>query len=171
MDFEELKKKVAEMKESGAADLSQGEDLSLAVANLVSLEEHFFFTSEKTHKDEYVDWLHTVREMRKELLKRLMPENEGESWCISKHLLGAMYRLMEVGTKFEGAGEREEAKKMFASAYELYTLFWALRLHIIDAKGLKKPLDATRGREGGKPWSFEDIVEKLVDCCDEGQGH
>jgi hypothetical protein len=164
-DFEELKKKVKQMKESGEADLSQGEDLSLAVANLVSLEEHFFFTSEKTHKDEYLDWLHSVREMRKELLKRLMPENEGESWCISKHLLGTMYRLMEVGTKFEGAGAREDAKKMFAYAYELYTVFWGLRLSILDVKDLKKKDD----KVGDKPWSFEDIIEKLVDCCDEGQ--
>ncbi len=165
LDFEELKKKVKQMKESGEADLSQGEDLSLAVANLVSLEEHFFFTSEKTHKDEYLDWLHSVREMRKELLKRLMPENEGESWCISKHLLGTMYRLMEVGTKFEGAGAREDAKEMFAYAYELYTIFWGLRLKILDVKNLKKKDD----KVGDKPWSFEDIVEKLVDCCDEGQ--
>jgi hypothetical protein len=164
-DFEELKKKVKQMKESGEADLSQGEDLSLAIANLVSLEEHFFFTSEKTHKDEYLDWLHSVREMRKELLKRLMPENEGESWCISKHLLGTMYRLMEVGTKFEGAGAREDAKKMFAYAYELYTVFWGLRLSILDVKDLKKKDD----KVGDKPWSFEDIIEKLVDCCDEGQ--
>ncbi|MCL4499067.1 MAG: hypothetical protein M1335_02345 [Chloroflexi bacterium] len=160
-----MKKKVKEMKDAGEADLSQGEDLSLAVANLVSLEEHFFFTSEKTHEDNYIDWLHQVREMRKELLKRLMPQNDGESWCISKHLLGTMYRLMEVGTKFEGAGEREEAKKMFAYAYELYTLFWALRLHIIDSGDLKKK----ESRAGDGPWSFEDIVEKLVDCCDEGQ--
>jgi hypothetical protein len=165
LDFEELKKKVKQMKESGEADLSQGEDLSLAVANLVNLEEHFFFTSEKTHKDEYLDWLHSVREMRKELLKRLMPDNEGESWCISKHLLGTMYRLMEVGTKFEGAGAREDAKKMFAYAYELYTVFWGLRLSILDVKDLKKKDD----KVGDKPWSFEDIVEKLVDCCDEGQ--
>ncbi len=165
LDFEELKKKIAQMKEKGELDLSLGEDLSLAVANLVSLEEHFFFTSEKTKKDDYLDWLHTVREMRKELLKRLMPENEGETWCISKHLLGTMYRLMEVGTKFEGAGSREDAKKMFGYAYELYTIFWALRLKILDASDLKKKDD----KVGDKPWSFEDIVEKLVDCCDEGQ--
>ncbi len=164
-DFEELKQKVQQMKASGTADLSQGEDLVLAVANLISLEEHFFFTSEKTHKEEYLDWLHNVREMRKELLGRLMPVNEGESWCISKHLLGTMYRLMEVGTKLEGEGAREDAKKMFAYAYELYTIFWGLRLKILEVKDLKKKDDKIEN----KPWSFQDIVEKLVDCCDEGQ--
>ncbi len=154
-------KKVAEAKKAGGVDLSLDEDLSIAVMNLISLEEHFFFTAEKTKKDEYFEWLREVREMRKELLGRLMDKNEGETWCISKHLLAASMRLMEVGTKLEGAGKREEAKKRFDDAYKLYSLFWGLRLKLIDTKELKKDSN------GGQPWSYEDIVDKLVDCCKE----
>jgi len=59
----------------------------------------FFLHRGKDRKKEYYDFLYEVREMRKELLKKIVGEPEGEIWCISKHLLAASYRLMEVGTK------------------------------------------------------------------------
>ncbi|MGC9603314.1 MAG: hypothetical protein ABSF47_02490 [Minisyncoccia bacterium] len=172
INFGELMKKVAELKKGGKFDLSLDEDLSIAVMNLVSLEEHFFFTAEKTKKDEYLDWLRDTREMRKQLLEKLIDKHEGETWCVSKHLLAASMRLMEVGTKLEGAGKRGEAKKMFDGAYKLYALFWSLRLKLLNTKGLKKIGDDKLNihdekGNGGKPWKFEDIVSKLVDCCKE----
>ncbi|MEK7169643.1 MAG: hypothetical protein AAB377_00440 [Patescibacteria group bacterium] len=161
LNFEELMKKVAELKKSGNFDLSLDEDLSIAVMNLISLEEHFFFTAEKTKKDDYFDLLRETREMRKELLGKLIDKHEGETWCISKHLLATSMRLMEVGTKLEGAGQRKEAKEMFDKSYKLYSLFWGLRLKLINMEDLKK------NPEGDGPWTHEDIVNKLVDCCKE----
>ncbi|MEK7618509.1 MAG: hypothetical protein AAB410_05190, partial [Patescibacteria group bacterium] len=98
---EELIKRVNELKASGSFDLSTEEDLSLAIMNLVSLEEHFFFTGEKTGKGEYFDLLNSTREIRKTLLAKMIDQHEGETWCISKHLLAATMRLMEVGTKLQ----------------------------------------------------------------------
>ena len=159
--MEDIIKKVDEMRKSGTVDLSLDEDLSIAVMNLISLEEHFFFTGEKTDNPGYFDMLAEVREMRKSLLLKLMLKNEGESWCISKHLLATSMRLMEVGTKLQGAGKKEEAKEFFDRSYKMYSLFWALRLKIIDVSGIKE-IPA-----GDKPWSVDDIVTKLVNCCDE----
>jgi len=159
--YETLVKKVEEVKSSGAVDLSTEEDLSLAVMNLISLEEHFFFTAEKTGKPEYFDWLNDVRQVRKELLGRMIDKHEGETWCVSKHLLASAMRLIEVGTKLKSDGKNEKAKETFDYAYRIYSLFWALRLKLIDTKGLKK----VAGED--KPWSLQDIVNKLVDCCDE----
>ena len=85
IDLEKLMQKVAELKKSGTVDLSTEEDLSIAIMNLISLEEHFFFSGEKTGKKDYFDMLGEVREMRKTLLAKMMDKNEGESWCISKH--------------------------------------------------------------------------------------
>ena len=45
--------RIESLKESAGADLSSAEDLSIAVMNLISLEEHFFFTAVKTEKNEY----------------------------------------------------------------------------------------------------------------------
>lgn len=159
--FEILLEKVERMKQSGSVDLSIEEDLSLAIMNLVSLEEHFFFTGVKTDKPEYFELLGEVRNTRKELLAKMMGKNEGETWCISKHLLATTMRLIEVGTKLHSVGKKSEARDMFDKAHKMYSVFWALRLKLIDASGFKK----MAAREN--PWTFEDIVNKLVDCCDE----
>lgn len=159
--FDLLLEKVEKMKQSGGADLSTEEDLSVAIMNLISLEEHFFFTGAKTKKPEYFDFLTEVREMRKELLAKMMDQNEGETWCVAKHLLATTMRLIEVGTKLYSEEKQDEGKAMFARAHKIYSMFWALRLNLINLPELKKT--------GAGPWSLEDIVEKLVDCCDENQ--
>jgi len=161
--FEELIKKIEAMKASGQIDLSTEEDLSIAVMNLVSLEEHFFFTAEKTQKPEYFDLMRDVREVRKAMLARLIDKNahEGETWCISKHLLATTMRLIEVGAKLNGDGDTVRAKETFDYAYKIYSLFWALRLKLIDVKEFKRVAAAE------KPWTAQDIVDRLVDCCDE----
>ena len=149
------------MKKSGEIDLSTEEDLSIAVMNLISLEEHFFFTSAKTGKVEYLDMLSEIREIRKSLLKKLISKHEGETWCISKHLLGATMRLIEVGTKLYSDGKKDEAKTVFNKAHELYSIFWGLRLKLIDMPEVKE------AAKNEKPWTLKDILNKLVDCCDE----
>ena len=97
--LEALLERVEAMKKTGSVDLSTEEDLSIAIMNLISLEEHFFFTGAKTDKPEYFDLLNEVRSIRKELLARIVDRHEGETWCITKHLLAATMRLIEGGTK------------------------------------------------------------------------
>ncbi len=159
--WEELLEKIKKAHLEHKLDLSTDEDLSIGVMNLISLEEHFFFTAEKTKKDEYFDLLEEVRNVRKDLLERLMPFNEGESWCISKHLLASTMRLIEVGTKLDSAGRREEARSAYDSAFKLYSLFWALRLKLIDISKIKK------AKEEGRPLDFESIMTELINCCEE----
>jgi hypothetical protein len=168
--IDNLQKKIEELRSSGKYDLSTEEDLSIAVMNLVSLEEHFFFTAEKTGKEEYFDLLQETREIRKELLGRMMDKNEGETWCISKHLLAASMRIMEVATKLQKEGKKEDAKAMFDRAYRVYSLFWVVRLKVVDLSGVKKiPEGAVNvhDKEAKGKWSVEELVEKLVHCCDE----
>ncbi|MBI4194369.1 MAG: hypothetical protein HY526_04755 [Betaproteobacteria bacterium] len=159
--FDALLKKIELLKQSGSIDLSAEEDLSIAIMNLISLEEHFFFTGMRTDKSEYFDLLNEVRSIRKELLARLIDRHEGETWCITKHLLATTMRLIEVGTKLHSDGKKREAEETFGHAYRSYSLFWALRLKLIDASGFKQ----VAAEE--KPWTLDDIVKKLVNCCDE----
>ena len=174
MDDEKLNEllgKIEQLKKGEKFDLSLDEDLSIALMNLISLEEHFFFTAEKTGKNEYLDLLNEVREVRKVLLARMLPQNEGETWCIGKHLLAASMRLMEVGTKLQTAGKADEAKDMFQKSYKIYSLFWAVRLKLVNLDGVKKidddKLNIHDDGNGKKPWTTEDIVNKLVNCCEE----
>lgn len=166
--YEELLQKV----ESGGAkklDLSADEDLSVAIMNLVGIEEHLFFTAEKTNNPQYFDILNEVRTMRTDLLKKIIKEYEGEVWCISKHLLAASYRLYEVGTKELKRGNKEESKNLFDKAYTLYSLFWALNLKLVSTGDVKKIPDDALNKEDKKPegfmGKFGDLVKKVIDCC------
>jgi len=154
----QLMAKIDQMKKGSGFDLSTEEDLALGVMNLIAIEEHLFFTGEKTGKEEYFDLLNQVRETRKELMKKMIPEYEGEMWCACKHLLSATMRMMEVGTKLLSDGKKQEAKDMFDRSYKTFNLFWAVRLKLVDVKGLKK-MD--------RPMNMDDLMTKLVDCCKE----
>jgi len=156
-------------------DLSFDQDLSIAIMNLISIEEHFFFTAEKTGKDEYLDLLQEVRKMRGELLRKIIKEYEGEVWCISKHLLAASMRLMEVGTKQQGMGKKEEAKELFQKSYDLYGMFWALNMKLIgtndikEAGGIMKIDEKALNKHDKNPEGFagklRELVRKAIDCC------
>jgi hypothetical protein len=162
--------KVSKSKK-GALDLSSDEDLSIAIMNLISIEEHFFFTAAKTGKDQYYDLLGQVREMRKSLLKKIVKEYEGEVWCISKHLLSASMRLIEVGTKQQGLGHDKDAKEMFTKAYELYSLFWGLNLNLLNVGEIKKvdddQMDIHPDKKTSPMSKLGLLVKKAIDCCRE----
>jgi len=137
-EVERLVDKYDSLKKDHKLDLSADEDLSIAVMNLISIEEHLFFSGAKTGKSEYYTVLREVREMRKSLLKRIIKDYEGEVWCIGKHLLAASYRLMEYGTKYLGKGDDKLASEMFQKAYNLYSLFWGLVMGIVKTDDIKE---------------------------------
>ncbi len=145
LSMEEMIEKLDAAKKANPLDLSSDQDLSIALMNLVSLEEHFFFSGAKTGKVGFYDLINTVRNMRKELMERIVKKSgpdDGEVWCISKHLLAASMRLYEVGTKAIGAGRKKDAYEMFTRAYDLYSLFWGLNMHLIDLDGVHESVPA-----------------------------
>jgi len=157
-------KKIEEVRK-GSVDLSRDEDLSIALMNLISLEEHFYFTAMKTDDSKYLDMLSSVRELRKDLLKKIVVDPKGEEWCISKHLLASSMRLVEVGTKELSKGNKKEANIFFKSAFDLYSLFFAINLKIVDSKKLEVAAEA--GSSRGVMHKFSKIVKSIVDCCKE----
>ncbi len=171
----EFVEKIDSMKKQDKMDLSSDQDLSIAIMNLISIEEHFFFTAEKTGKSDYLVLLKEVREMRKVLLQKIIKEYEGEVWCISKHLLAASMRLMEVGTKQLGQGNDAEAQDMFHKAYDLYGMFWALNMKLIGSDDVKKAggitkidakaLNKNDTEKSGFSGKLRDLVRKAIDCC------
>lgn len=166
LSLNEMIEKVDKLKKDHELDLSSDQDLSIAIMNLVSIEEHFFFTGAKTGNPKYYNLLNEIREMRKSLLKRIIKEYEGEVWCISKHLLAASYRLMEVGTKAQGNGKKEDAQEMFQKAYDLYSLFWGLNMKLIDIGEVKKiDDDALNTKKKGLTGRLGALVKKVIDCC------
>ncbi|MEK7526135.1 MAG: hypothetical protein AAB546_01505 [Patescibacteria group bacterium] len=172
-DYLKLIDKVVKQKE---LDLSSDEDLSIAIMNLISIEEHLFFTSQKTGKDSYLDLLNEVRLMRTDLLKRIITDYEGEVWCISKHLLAASMRVMEVGTKALKKGDKKQAMELFNKSFKLYSLFWGINLNLIGVDKVKSSskeevdfIDEKSNKKGST--SIFDklgaVVQKAIDCCKE----
>lgn len=149
-------------------DLSMEEDLALAVMNLVSLEEHAFFTAAKTGKQKYLTLLEEARTLRGELMARMLDRTEGESWCMAKHILAATMRLMEVGTKLQRTGQRGLAETTFRQAYGLFGRFWELRLAKQDRDIDRPRVTAESSKaDNALPWTTDKILEELVDCCNE----
>ncbi len=133
------------MKE--ASDISKNEDLAIGIMNLISIEEHLFFTAAKAKKDEYIEIMDAVRSLRKQALKELLTNTEGELWCISKHLLAASMRMMETGNKFMKERDKEKAKFFYKSSFDLYSLFWLLQ---------------EAGKHDGRPGKKPDKMAKKV---------
>jgi hypothetical protein len=172
MDSQKLNEFIAKadnMKKQDKLDLSSDQDLSIAIMNLVSIEEHFFFTGAKLGKPEYFDLLQEARAMRGELLRKIVKNPQGEEWCISKHLLAASMRLMEVGTKQQKMGKKEEARDLFQKSYSLYSLFWGINLKVVDSAGIKKIDEEAVNRHDKEKKGFMgklgELVKKAVDCC------
>lgn len=167
-------------------DLSSDQDLSIAIMNLISIEEHLVFSGAKTKKTKYYDLINDVREMRKELLQKIIKQYEGEEWCICKHLLAASMRLIEVGTKQLNMGRKQDAYDLFEKAFELYSLFWGINMNLIDTSHLKKipddalmkddisvsnPSDTISAKPESSPskngimGALGSLVQKIIDCC------
>jgi hypothetical protein len=186
----EFVERIDNMKKKNTKDLSSDQDLTIAIMNLISIEEHLIFSGAKTGKDSFYAMVNDVREMRKNLMLKIIPSYEGEVWCISKHLLATSMRLMEVGTKQQSMGNTKDAYDLFNQAYDLYCLFWGLNMNIIDAKEINwKPdsiesvkQEAAQLIENAKPINQEapivnqaepttlmgklkSVVRKAVDCC------
>lgn len=183
----EFVEKIDSSKKVNPKDLSSDQDLTIAIMNLISIEEHLVFSGAKTGKNSFYDLIQNIREMRKNLMQKVIPSYEGEVWCISKHLLASSMRLMEVGTKQQSLDHKEEAYKLFNQAYELYCLFWGLNMNMLNVRDVKwiedktkdvqkisqkleektqETLPETNPQEGrGTLAKMKAFVRKAVDCC------
>lgn len=181
----EFVERVDSSKKVNPKDLSSDQDLTIAIMNLISIEEHLVFSGAKTGKTAFYDLIEEVREKRKTLMQKIIPSYEGEVWCISKHLLASSMRLMEVGTKQQSLGNKEQAYDLFNQAYDLYCLFWGLNMNMLnianvkwiednveDVKKLTAKVSEAVSAEPAKEEApqgalakMKAFVRKAVDCC------
>jgi len=176
-NYKDLLSKVEKVTKQKNLDLSSGEDLSIGIMNLISVEEHLFFTFNKTKDTNYLNLLNDIRKLRTELLKEIIKDYEGEVWCISKHLLAASMRIMEVGTKELKKGDKKKASDLFEKSYRLYSLFWGLNLNVIDLKKTKEKISDDKihfsddkDKDQGSESVFSrlgTLIQKAIDCCRE----
>ncbi len=142
-NIKEFVERIDSSKKVNPKDLSSDQDLTIAIMNLISIEEHLVFSGAKTGKNSFYDLIEDIRETRKTLMQKIIPAYEGEVWCISKHLLASSMRLMEVGTKQQSMGNKEQAYDLFGKAYDLYCLFWGLNMNMLNVDDVKWIKDST----------------------------
>ena len=156
---------ISEIKEKNELDLSVGEDLSIALMNIVSLEEHSFFSYIKTKDDKFLEILEICRELRKRLLAKIVKkDDDSERWCMSKHLLASSMRMYEVGNRYLHEKKMDEAKQSYEDAAELYALFWKLNLRDRSVESLPKNSINYNIQEKKSIFSG---IKKLLECCKE----
>ncbi|MBR5130696.1 MAG: hypothetical protein IKV03_05685 [Alphaproteobacteria bacterium] len=162
-NVKEFVERIDNAKKKNPKDLSSDQDLTIAIMNLISIEEHLIFSGAKTGKNSFYDMVQDVREMRKNLMLKIIPSYEGEVWCTSKHLLAASMRLMEVGTKQQSMGNTEEAYSLFNQAYDLYCLFWGLNMNLIDMKQVEWKSDSVASvKEEVKAVAVKEVTQTPV---------
>lgn len=184
-NVKEFVEKIDSGKKLNPKDLSSDQDLTIAIMNLISIEEHLVFSGAKTGKTAFYDLIQEIRELRKNLLQKVIPAYEGEVWCISKHLLASSMRLIEVGTKQQSMNHQQEAYSLFNQAYDLYCLFWGLNMNMLNVQeiswieekkqDIQKLSDKIEKQIGNEPPVIEEkkgamfqlkrFVKKAVDCC------
>jgi len=166
---DEFIKKILESKKKEKFDLSADEDLSLALMNLISMEEHFFFSGAKSKDEKYFNLLDETRKIRIELMKKIERNPSYEDHCLMKHLLAASMRLMEVGTKKLSEGKKKESYDLFEKSYNLYSLFWGINLKLIKTEDIKKIDEDSLNKHDQEKKGFlgklGDLVKKVIDCC------
>jgi hypothetical protein len=181
-DLSDFQAHLKEYENGHQLDLSSSEDLSIALMNLISIEEHLYFTAQKTTNSHFYQILASVRQIRKTMQAELVKDTEGEVWCFCKHLLAATMRLMETGNKVY-AKNKDRAQKFYHQAYELYNLFWLLNLKLVEGQtptldpapktpAKKAPTTVIASTKSTPTkacqWkNFSTALNKNLDCCHE----
>lgn len=124
-----LKKKIIESdnaKKANPLDLSSDQDLTIALMNLLAIEEIC---------EDYV-FGQMVESIRTDLMARIV-DSASDAWDMSKALLAESVRLIGVGEKFLSSGDKKAAYNAFDNAYEVYTLFWGINMGLVALGDIK----------------------------------
>jgi hypothetical protein len=105
-----------DVKKVNKLDLSSDQDLTIALMNLLAIEDEF----------EY------VRDIRIELMSRIVAPDT-DAWGMSERLLGMAMQLIDDGNKDTG----DSAYKLYNRAYELYSMFWGINMGLVKIDDIK----------------------------------
>ena len=104
-------------------DIDVKSDLLMGLMNLIEAEHHARFSWYSTRKNEWLDRLNHIREMRAKIMPQLETHEDSQLHCYNKHLLSATFRFWEVGDKYLADGRIEEAIKSYDLGFELLEEF------------------------------------------------
>lgn len=118
-----LVEKADDKKKVNPLDLSSDQDLTVALMNLIALQDK---TSGELHD--------FVSRLSEDLLERVVKNNDVLD--VSRKLLGQSVRSVDMGNQELGKNS-EKAYDFYNHAYELYSLFWGVNMGLIDVSDIK----------------------------------
>ena len=104
------------VKKVNPLDLSSDQDLTIALMNLLAIEDDF----------EY------VREVLQNLMSRIIERKNQDLWNASEQLLTTAMYLIDDGNKATG----DDAYALYNRAYEFYSLFWGINMGLVGIKDI-----------------------------------
>ena len=103
------------VKKVNPLDLSSDQDLTIALMNLLVIEDDF----------------EHVRDIRQKLMSRIVRRDD-DVWGTSERLLGMAMRLVDDGNRTFG----KDAYALYNRAYEFYSLFWGVNMGLVGIKDI-----------------------------------
>lgn len=99
------------------------DDAIFYLQNMIAAETHALESYVSTKDEKWIDIAKKLRRNRSKRMYRLIPENQGELYCLSKHLLACSMALKELGNRYTEDDEEELAKECFKESTLYESLF------------------------------------------------
>ena len=117
---------IDDQKKVNPLDLSSDQDLTVALMNLIAVED-------MVNAGALGDM---VRDVREKLMRPIVRDMDNAEML--RDLLGGAMRMMDDGCKLLANGKRSAAYDAFNRSYELYSVFWGLNMGMVDKKTIQK---------------------------------
>ena len=114
-------------KKVNVLDLSSDQDLTIGMMNLLFIKDYLNNDS---------DLSKIVHNIQSKLMDKIVKKSD-KNRLLSEQLLLESMRLMVDGDKQLTCGNKDDAYKLYDSAYEKYSLFWGINMELIDAGDIK----------------------------------
>lgn len=116
-------------KKVNPLDLSSDQDLTIALMNLIAIEDEYYVTGAKNGLGQM------VHDIRARLMARIVPASRMD---LSVRLLGRAMHMIDDGIRVLADDNQVAAYAMFDGAYELYSLFWGLNMGLVSENEILK---------------------------------
>jgi hypothetical protein len=117
-----LVQRADDAKKVNKLDLSADQDLTVALMNLIHVENI---------SCNFPDLQTMVADVRAQLLGRIVKKTD-KKWELSVLLLGKSMQLIEDAMCAQKKNKTADAYALFDSAYEVYSLFWGINMDLIS---------------------------------------
>ena len=119
-----------EQKKVNPLDLSSDQDLTVALINLIAIEDFV--------PDSQIAQM--IHQIRVKLMQPIVDKAviDGDVWQVLEKILSSVGALIHIGNQALQRGDKAAAYRAYDDAYEAYAMFWGLVVFGVDVVGADK---------------------------------